>query len=101
MSARNQEIRMNFLEDPNGGCTASGLIVNLQRRDDAVEGFDRNGQGVLWISTSSYDRQTYTLFLLKEWMRNGKRAKQPDWTYLYDDEVFAKCWAEFTDLKRS
>ncbi len=91
---------MNFLEDPKGGCIASGLLVNLQRRDGAVEGYDRNSQSILWIATSDYERQTYTLEILKQWMRDGKRAKQPDWMYLYDDEVFAKCWAEMTAPKR-
>ena len=91
---------MNFLETPEGGLIASGLIVQLQPREDgSVECYDRNGQSILLIPSNSYERQSVTVRLLKKWMRDGKRAKQPNWSYLTDDDALDKVMAELTDPK--
>ncbi len=93
---------MNFLETPEGGLIASGLIVNVVPRDDSsVECFDRNGQSLLLIGAYGYERQVLTLSIIKQWVREGKRAKQPDWRYLTDDDIFDKMMAKFTEPKRA
>lgn len=77
---------MNFLDTPDGGMIAAGIIASVAMTPNGVQGFNRHGSMVLWIPVEDYEKRVKTLGLVKTWVRDGKKAKQPDWTYLWPVE---------------
>lgn len=73
---------MIFLESPEGGIVAQGIIVEVHITPTGVQGLNRNGKMALWIGVEDELDRLETLRLVREWVRAGKKATQPDWSFL-------------------